>query len=478
VHRSIVIPLALLATGCLGPWDPDLQPGTETPLVRVTESIQQDTTWTADNTYVLAEDTIVYVEGTAILEIEAGTRVLGENGSALIISRDAQIDARGEPDNPIVFTSAQPVGTRKTGDWGGVVLLGNGELNKGPTEQIEGIAGDEPRAQYGGSDRFDNCGVLEYARIEFAGFELTDGYDGNELNGLTLGGCGVNTFIRYVQVHRGLDDGIELFGGSVDLKFVVITGAGDDSLDWDEGWNGRVQFGVIQQYPNPDDPEIEKIGDEGFEGDGALLDKVDVDPKDGLDDVAAPFSYPTISNFTILGSGDLEATAQNGMELKEGTAANLVNLLIARQTGRGVNLSDPQTPAWLDKDAPDGATLTLRNSLFHDIGDSGQQWARDDGPVGGKEDDDGGFDEEAWLMQVELANSFGVDPQLPSPDPGGDWITDPTPLWIPAAGSVADTVGGPPPTGEFFDSSAEFAGAIRPGSEVAWWDGWTAFPEN
>ncbi|MEN0061789.1 MAG: hypothetical protein AAGA48_06530 [Myxococcota bacterium] len=479
MNRFAVVVLSWVATGCLGPYEAPSGP-TEVPLpeVRITASVVEDTTWTADNVYVLAQDTIVYVEGTTVLTVEPGTQVLGEIGSALIVSRDAQIVARGEPDNPIVFSSAQPVGSRKTGDWGGVVLLGNDELNKGPTQQIEGIAGEELRAQYGGDDPFDNCGALEYVRIEFAGFELTDGYDGNELNGLTLGGCGVNTFIRYVQVHRGLDDGIELFGGSVDLKFIVVSGAGDDSLDWDEGWDGRVQYGVIQQYPNPNDPEIEKIGDEGFEGDGAIIAKVDVDPKDGLDDVAAPFSYPVISNVTILGSGDQKATAQNAMELKEGTAANLVNLLIARQTGHGVNLKDPQTSAWLDPYAPDGAQLTLRNSVFYAVGADGMSWARDDGEVGGDEDDDGGFDENAWLQTVELANSFNADPALPEPDAAGAWITNPTPLWIPAPGSVAGKVGGTPPTGEFFDSAATFAGAIRPGSEVAWWDGWTAFPEN
>lgn len=462
----------LVLTGCLGPWEP-VEPIVET----ITGSITEDTSWTADHRYVLARDTIVYVEGQATLSIGPGTTILGEPGSALIVSRDAQIDARGEPDAPVVFTSAQPVGQRKTGDWGGVVLLGNGELNKSSPRQIEGIAGDEPRAQYGGNDPFDSCGALEYARVEFAGFELTDGYDGNELNGLTLGGCGVNTFVRHVQVHRGLDDGIEVFGGSVDLKYIVITGAGDDSLDWDEGWTGRVQFGVVQQFPNPDDPEIGKTGDEGFEGDGALLD-VDVDPKDGLDDVASPYSFPTISNVTILGSGDLEATSQNAMELKEGTAGNLVNLLVARQTGHGVNLLDPQTPAWLAPDAPDGPILSLRDSVFFDVGDGGAQWTRDDGPDLGKDDDDGSFDEAAWLAEPGLGNVFGVDPQLPSPDPAGDWVTDPTRLWIPAPGSIAGEVGGPPPTAEFFDSAAEFAGAIRPGSDVAWWDGWTAFPEN
>ena len=442
--------LSTWTTGCLEPWRDEWNLATDSGIgvVIVDDTIRTDTTWTADNVYVLADDTLVYVEGTAILTIEPGTVVRGRPGSALIVSRDALIDARGEPDNPIVFTSDQAV--RRPGDWGGVVLLGNAELNKSAPRPIEGIAGDEPRAQYGGTDEFDNCGALEYVRIEFAGFELTDGEDGNELNGLTLGGCGVNTFIRYVQVHRGLDDGIELFGGNVDLKFVVISGAGDDSLDWDEGWNGRVQFGVIQQLPRHPDPNVDKNGDEGFEGDGALDDN-------GV--IQSPFSFPTIANMTILGSGDPN-TAQNFMELKEGTAALMVNLLVSRQTGRGVNLEDAQTTSWyLDEKAE--LPLTIRDSLFYDVGATGTQW----GPSDPKDDDsDGKFDELTWLQDPQFNNTFGEDPSLPAPDIAGDWEGDPRLLWIPRAGSVAAERGGAPPDQEFFDPSATYNGAIRPGS--------------
>ncbi|MEO0606064.1 MAG: hypothetical protein AAF211_31840, partial [Myxococcota bacterium] len=384
-----LLPLSmLLASGCLGPFeaasgpspsdtapddtgpDPVDTAAPEPTIVDVTESITADTTWTNDNVYVLAEDGLIYVEGEATLTIEEGTTVRGLPGSALIVTRDAMIDANGDPDQPIVFTSAQPVGQRKPGDWGGVVLLGNDEVNKSIPRQIEGVSlEDEPRAQYGGSDTFDNCGSMDYVRIEFAGFELFDGVDGNDLNGLTLGGCGVNTRIRHVQVHRGFDDGVEVFGGSVDLKWIVISGALDDSLDWDEGWDGRAQFVVIQQYENPD-PTIANVGDEGIEGDGALGDDEDLD---GLRDVQEPFTFPTLTNVSIFGSG-AKGTRHNAMDLREGTGARMMNMLIGRQTGHGVDLTDPQTAIWASNTTPGEPTVSITHSVFFDVGDGGNQY--------------------------------------------------------------------------------------------------------
>jgi hypothetical protein len=107
-----------------------------------------------------------------------------------------------------------------------------------------GDAGPASFADPGEPDPDHDCGTLRFVRIEFAGFEVGDT---NELNGLTLGACGRRTVLDYVQVHLGADDGIEFFGGTTDLRHAVITGANDDSLDWDQGWTGRVQFLAIRQ---------------------------------------------------------------------------------------------------------------------------------------------------------------------------------------------------------------------------------------
>ena len=125
------------------------------------------------------------------------------------MTRDASLHAAGTADVPIVFTSASrkaPAPRR----WGGLVMLGSAPVNQADAH-IEGVPANDTRGSFGGDDADGSCGVLEYARIEFAGFEV---YANNELNGLTLGGCGSGTIVRHVQVHRSLDDGVEMFGGT------------------------------------------------------------------------------------------------------------------------------------------------------------------------------------------------------------------------------------------------------------------------
>ncbi len=491
--------MGLLALGgCLGPWDPAWDPPSDTDrsaretgtsaetatsgatghtgappdLVLVDAPITSSTTWTADHVYVLRQSTIVYVEGDAVLKIDPGTTVVGEPESALVITRDARIDARGRADAPIVFTSASPAGQRRPGDWGGLVLLGDAVVNKPLPRQIEGVLDDEPRAQYGGSDDSSNCGALDFVRIEFAGFEV---FEGNELNALTLGGCGTSTFIRHVQVHRGLDDGIEIFGGTVDLKWVVITGAGDDSLDWDEGWRGRAQFVLAQQYPVHPDPSVSKNGDEGIEADGYLTDEEPAGAPDGvLDTQHAPFSTPTLVNVSLFGSHD-PASAQGAMHFKEGTGGLVQNALVAWQSTRGVDVEHGPTA-----DLALAGTLRVTNSLFFDLGATGDGWADADAI-----DDDLGLDEVAWLAYGPYANRLSTA-VMPAPDrpPGGGqdpaWLLDPPARWIPSATSEAARGAAIPPADEFFDPSATYVGAVRPDTSqgLAWWAGWTAFPSD
>lgn len=221
--------------------------------MRIKGSISSDTTWYAETKYYLNGP--VFIEGKTRLTIQPGTQIFGEFESTLVVTREAEIYARGQNDKSIIFTSAKPVGTRQRGDWGGIILLGNAPTNR-LEANIEGIDENDPRGRFGGQREDNSCGVLEYVRIEFAGFEV---FADNELNGLTMGGCGHNTIARYIHVHRAADDGIEMFGGTADLKHILITGAKDDSLDWDMGWRGRVQFMVIQQYND--------AGDNGFEAD-------------------------------------------------------------------------------------------------------------------------------------------------------------------------------------------------------------------
>jgi hypothetical protein len=223
-------------------------------VVMVSGRITSDTTWTPGNVYVL--NGTVFVENAA-LTIEAGTRIVG-NGSTigtLVISQSGQIFANGRADAPIVFTSDQPAGSRGRANWGGLIINGDAPINvPGGTAFGEGDTG-----VYGGSNPDDSSGVLRYVRVEYAGIEFSPD---NELNGIAFQGVGRGTVAEFLQVHFNKDDGIEMFGGTVDVKYAIVTGIGDDSFDWTEGWQGRGQFWIAQQHGDD--------ADQGFEADNIV----------------------------------------------------------------------------------------------------------------------------------------------------------------------------------------------------------------
>lgn len=345
----------------------------------VSGSIYSDTRWTSDRTYVLED--IVFVEPGAKLTIEPGTRIVGEAGSALVVTRDAVLYARGRADAPVVFTSSRPEGTRQPGDWGGVVLLGNAPINRG-TAHIEGIDSNDPRGGFGGSSLAHSCGVLEYVRIEFAGYEIGAN---NELNGLTLGGCGAGTIVRHVQVHRGTDDGIEVFGGNVDIQYAVVSGAGDDAFDWDMGWTGRVQFLVVQQYPG--------IGDNGFEGDN-WKSQPDAQPR----------SSPTFYNVTMVGSMS-PGEDQRAMTIRRGSGGTFRNFIVSGFPLESIDLVGPEISDLLSR-----SELSFGGFVFHAIGRDGKSWFADETVS----DDDGGVKEEAIFRNPLVRARLGSDPMLPA----------------------------------------------------------------
>ncbi|NUM57734.1 MAG: hypothetical protein HUU56_03835 [Bdellovibrionaceae bacterium] len=278
-------------------------------------------TLTAKNEYVLQDG--VFIGGdneqSSKLYIEAGTKILGLPGSFLVVMRGSQIYAQGTATKPIVFTSAQA--EPKRGDWGGLVLNGNAPINacaQGATvcEAIsEGIKVEA--VKFGGNNPTDNSGVIKYARFEYGGYPISPD---NELNGITFNGVGNKTLIDYVQVHRNSDDGVEFFGGTVDVKHLVLTENEDDSLDWDMGWVGRAQYLLMVQAND--------IADNGIEADNLKS------PMNAL-----PRSNPTISNMTIIGS----PKSGYGMLLRRGTSASIMNSIVAG-SGKGcVDIDDNET---------------------------------------------------------------------------------------------------------------------------------------
>lgn len=408
------------------------------PQIIVQGSITEPTTWYSDTDYIL--EGIVYVENTALLTIEAGTRVLGRPGSALVVTREASIQARGSLGAPIVFTSAQALGERARGDWGGVVLLGQAPINQGMA-QIEGIPENDLRGQFGGELLHDSCGVLEFVRIEFAGFEA---FANNELNGLTLGGCGSNSIVRNVQVHMALDDGIEMFGGDVDLKNIVVTGARDDSIDWDMGWTGRVQFLIIQQHAD--------AGDNGFEGDNWKKDNN-----------ALPRSAPTFYNVTMLGSGNPDK-AQRAMNIRRGSGGSFNNIMMAGFSKEAVDFRGTGVADLLST-----KQLAFNNIIIHNTGKDGRFFSEEVG----EKDDDGGVDESTYFTQQAKSVYLQEDPMLPG------IAYDPLkPRFVPMRSSQAIEDAAPIPQDEFWDQAANYIGAIRPGKHLNWSTRWTEYPAN
>lgn len=222
----------------------------------------------------------VYIADGSELTIEPGTIIKGDKATkaALIVERGGKLIAQGAADAPIVFTSAQSAGQRRPGDWGGVIICGKAHNNQ-TSMQIEG----GPRTQHGGDNDADNSGVLSYVRIEFGGFPFKAD---QEINGLTLGSVGSGTKIDHVQVSYSNDDSFEWFGGTVNCKYLVAYKGWDDDFDTDNGFSGKVQFGLSVR-----DPRIaDQSQSNGFESDNCA---------DGAQ--VSPYTTATFSNITFVG---------------------------------------------------------------------------------------------------------------------------------------------------------------------------------
>jgi hypothetical protein len=252
----------------------------------------------------------------AVLTIEPGVTLIGATGADhLVVNRGSRLEAAGTAAAPIIFTSAADL-TRRTdadpandtggdaiGEWGGIVILGRAPINRCATAVTPGSAQCEnaiegvtnPDAIYGGAQSADNSGTLRYVQVRFAGFPLATG---NELNGISFGGVGSGTTVDFVQVHNNSDDGIEMFGGTANLRHVVLTGNDDDSFDTDNGWNGNVQFLLVQQRAAG--------GDNIFEASSVAPG-------------TTPLSNGKIANFTVVGS------RTNAFRLNTGTVGRYMN---------------------------------------------------------------------------------------------------------------------------------------------------------
>lgn len=241
----------------------------------------------------------------ATLNIDAGVIVVANpNDPAndfLVVNRGSQINAVGTATQPIIFTSQQNLNPATNGDasqgqWGGIVLAGRAPIANcssgtntpdGTSTSCENIVEGTVTALYGGNVPNDSSGTMRYVQIRYSGIELTPG---NELQGLTTGGTGSGTSISYVQIHNSSDDGVEVFGGRTNFRYMVITGADDDGFDVDVGWRGLVQFLIIAQ----------KIT-------GATTDSFATEIDSNGNEDALPRTYGQYANFTFLQTANAPA---------------------------------------------------------------------------------------------------------------------------------------------------------------------------
>ena len=270
-------------------------------------TLTNDTTWIISGGVFIGQKADIgdpVPEDGPVLTIEPGTRVIGSGGTgnALYIQRGSKIMADGLPHAPIVMTGGNYASEGATaGQWGGLVINGAAPLNTCDSGVCEAV-GEGDSGAYGGDDPLDDSGVLRYVRVQFAGEKINDE---DELNGIAFQGVGAGTVVDYVQVHRNADDGIEFFGGTVNAKHLVLTDIEDDSVDWTQGWQGNLQYVLVDQGSIDEN-------DRGME-----LDNLE------QNNDALPRSGGVMANFTLVG-----APGELGINPRRGTAGRFSNFLV------------------------------------------------------------------------------------------------------------------------------------------------------
>ena len=437
--------------------------------IDVTADITANTTWTADNTYIISKS--IFVKNGATLTIEPGTLILGANAAgtdgvldtaddtygSLVVARGAKLMAEGTAEAPIVFTAYEEVhgidGNPMTqldpaqGDgafWGGIILLGDAPINfyvggtNANENSIEGFpGGSSSDILYGGSDSAGNSGTLKYVSIRFGGYVYTSG---KEINGLTLGGVGNGTTIENVEVVSNTDDGVEIFGGTVNTKRIAVAFCQDDSFDLDEGHSGFHQFWFAIQNDNP------ALGDRAGEWDGG----------NGSTTAGTPYTTANIFNATFIGNSATAGSSTNAaFFLDDYFSGQLHNSVITEFSGNAIDKASDGVG--------DGVT-TAAPSVF-----SNNTWGSFGGTAG-------------HLATLNAAGSptgtgnsaIGTNPQLGGISRTPNGALDPRPQstspLLTANGATLSTFPAGAPSG-FFETT-NYRGAFGSGS-TNWLRGWS-----
>jgi hypothetical protein len=442
----------------------------------------------ADTVYTIKG--FVHVANGATLTIDPGTVLKGDYntlGSSLFILRGAKIMAVGTAAHPIVFTSSQPANSRKPGDWGGLIIIGNGVVNRNADVKIEGTgtatgtgAGTNYDVIYTrGTTNTDNSGELRYVRVEYAGFAPAVN---EELNSFTFAALGSGTKLSYLEALAGLDDSYEFFGGAVDADHLVSYEAGDDHFDMSEGYRGRLQYLIafqstqLAQRGGAGTPSTDP---QGIENDGCNGTGCDL----GFN--STPLTIPVVSNFTLVGTGSTASSGSAGgigMMLRRGTGGYYTNGIVARWPRAGVSLRDPETYTRAGGVATqDLATtdLAVKNILFVET------------PVVFQGANGTNVQNSLDLAGNGLVNGTATTASLFAkfPATAGPTTTEADFDWALSSTSAAATGGlatftgklataatGATSTGNTLTGTA-YVGAVAPNG-TKWWEGWTRYAQQ
>lgn len=428
------------------------------PEIRVTDSdipVGSNITWTSNNIYIL--DGVVFVDSLATLTIEPGTIIKAEDGqdtdaSALVIHRYGQIFAEGTADNPIIFTSVNDnlngnLDYMDRGEWGGIAILGRATTNNTGMKSIEGINEIDPvRSRYGGDEDDHSSGVFKYVSIRHTGINIGSS-QGNEIQGLTLGGVGRGTVVEYVESYASGDDGFEWFGGTVNTRYLVAAFCSDDSFDWDEGYTGKNQFWFA----------IQGIDEAGrvAEMDGATGNEQ-----------GTPYAMPMVSNVTYIGPGtDVTPTGDGGQLLifRDNTGGFYYNSIFTDyngfEGGLGITIEDIDNSGDRPEDSRkrlEAGDLKLENNLWYGFaaGNTINEFSDQDFV-------------QAYLSDPANGNRV-ADPMLAGISRVRDAGLDPRPLWESPARTGAKNL-----DDDYFVQTS-YVGAF--GSDL-WIHGWTALDQ-
>lgn len=358
--------------------------------------ITTDVTLDASKVYTITGK--VAVKAGASLTIPAGTRFRVTSGelnpdksvksvSYLIVERGGKIFMNGTASRPVIFEGTE----HKQGHWGGIVILGSAPSNRSTAGTSTSELGD---LIYGGTNKEDNSGVLQYVVIKDSGYKYNPE---KEFNGLSLFGVGSGTKISYVHVADGADDGVEMFGGNVNLDHIIVTGVGDDSVDWTESWSGTIEYLYAarkKQYQNAVEP-----GNRGLEA-----DTQDSNPNttNGANGGA---SNPTIKFATFL--GNTAGSESQGMKIRAGSLGNFDDIVLANFS-TGLDFETDRTLQWF----ADGTKIKNVNMVNVTVKSKGKNAAGTS------------FDTSAFFSENTVAKGAGNGTALPEWAKGWSGLTE------------------------------------------------------